>query len=160
MLFRSESRLEVLRKGRSLVVEEGHTLILGWSPKLHQVLAELEIANENQRNPVVVILANRDKVEMEDEVRARAGGDRRTKVICRSGSPSDPADLEIVRPEAAKAILVLLDEDTGDPGTVKAVLALMAIDPGLASLKVTAEFEHEESAEAISSANEIGRAHV
>lgn len=148
-----ESRLEVLRKGRSLVVEEGHTLILGWSPKLHQVLAELEIANENQRNPVVVILANRDKVEMEDEVRARAGGDRRTKVICRSGSPSDPADLEIVRPEAAKAILVLLDEDTGDPGTVKAVLALMAIDPGLASLKVTAEFEHEESAEAISRAN-------
>ena len=149
-----ESRLDELRKGRSLVVEEGHTLILGWSPKLHQVLAELEIANENQRNPVVVVLADRDKVEMEDVVRSRAGADRRTKVICRSGSPSDPADLEIVRPEAAKSILVLLDDDAGDPGTVKAVLALMAIDPGLARLRVTAEFEHEDSAAAIDRATD------
>ena len=144
-----EARLDELRKGRSLVVEEGHTLILGWSPKLHQVLAELEVANQNQRDPVVVVLADRDKVEMEDEVRTRADGDRRTRVICRSGSPSNPADLEIVRPEAAKAILVLLDDDSGDPGVVKTVLALLAIDPGLERLRVTAEFGSEDSAEAI-----------
>ena len=144
-----EARLDELRKGRSLVVEEGHTLILGWSPKLHQVLAELEVANQNQRDPVVVVLADRDKVEMEDEVRTRADGDRRTRVICRSGSPSNPADLEIVRPEAAKAILVLLDDDSGDPGVVKSVLALLAIDPGLERLHVTAEFGSEDSAEAI-----------
>ena len=144
-----EARLDELRKGRSLVVEQGHTLILGWSPKLHQVLAELEVANQNQRDPVVVVLADRDKVEMEDEVRTRADGDRRTRVICRSGSPSNPADLEIVRPEAAKAILVLLDDDSGDPGVVKTVLALLAIDPGLERLRVTAEFGSEDSAEAI-----------
>ncbi|MCX6410935.1 MAG: hypothetical protein NTZ81_01015 [Actinobacteria bacterium] len=52
-----DRKLDELRKGRSLVVEEGHTLILGWSPKLHQVLNEIEIANENQRNPSVVVLA-------------------------------------------------------------------------------------------------------
>jgi len=144
-----ESRLDELRKGRSLVVETGHTLVLGWSPKLHQILAELEVANANQRDPVVVVLAARDKVEMEDEVRSRAVGDRRTRVICRSGSPSDPADLEIVRPEAAKSILVLLDEQTGDPGVVKSVLALLAIDPALERLRVTAEFGSEDSAEAI-----------
>src|SRR6266498_1454196 len=27
-----ESRLQALRKGRSVVVERGHTLVLGWSP--------------------------------------------------------------------------------------------------------------------------------
>ncbi len=149
-----ESRLDELRKGRSLVVEEGHTLVLGWSPKLHQILAELEIANENQRNPVVVILADRDKVEMEDEVKARAGGGRRTRVICRSGSTSDPANLAMVRAEAAKSILVLLDDDAGDPGSVKAVLALMALDPGLQRLRVTAEFEREDSADAIERASD------
>ena len=144
-----ESRLSELRKGRSLVVEQGHTLILGWSPKLHQILAELDIANENQRDPCVVILADRDKVEMEDEVRARAGDGRRTRVICRSGSPSDLSDLEFVRPEDAKSILILLDESSGDPGVVKTVLALLALDPELARLRVTAEFESQDSAAAI-----------
>ncbi|MFM9125428.1 MAG: hypothetical protein ACKOSO_09890, partial [Actinomycetota bacterium] len=144
-----EARLDELRKGRSLVVESGHTLVLGWSPKLHQILTELEVANANQRDPVVVVLADRDKVEMEDEVRTRADGDRRTRIICRSGNPANPADLEIVRPEAAKAILVLLDEETGDPGVVKSVLALLAIDPSLERLRVTAEFGSEDSAEAI-----------
>jgi len=141
-----EARLDELRKGRSLVVESGHTLVLGWSPKLHQILTELEVANANQRDPVVVVLADRDKVEMEDEVRTRADGDRRTRIICRSGNPANPADLEIVRPEAAKAILVLLDEETGDPGVVKSVLALLAIDPSLERLRVTAEFGSEDSA--------------
>ena len=144
-----ESRLEELRKGRSLVVEEGHTLILGWSPKLHQILNEIEIANENQRNPSAVILAPRDKVEMEDEVRARAGGPRRTRVICRSGDPSDPSDLELVRPLAAKSVLILADEDAGDPQTVKTVLALMGFDRELDDLVVTAEFLEASSAEAL-----------
>ncbi len=149
-----ESRLDELRKGRSLVVEHGHTLILGWSPKLHQILAELEIANANQRNPCVVILADRDKVEMEDEVRARAGDGRRTRVICRSGSTSDASDLEFVRPEDAKSILILLDEATGDPGVVKTVLALLSLDPELSRLRVTAEFESQDSAAAIDRATQ------
>ena len=144
-----ESRLDELRKGRTLVVEQGHTLILGWSPKLHQILSELEVANANRRNPCVVILADRDKVAMEDEVRARAGDGRRTRVICRSGSTSDVADLDLVRPEAAKSILVLLDETSGDPGVVKTVLALLSIDPELERLRVTAEFGSQTSAAAI-----------
>ena len=144
--------VETLRKGRTLVVEDGHTLILGWSPKLHQVLAELEIANESERDPSVVILAPRDKVEMEDEVRDRAGGPRRTRVVCRSGSPADASDLELVRPLAAKSILILVDEETGDPQVVKTVLALMRFDPGLERLRVTAEFTDGESAKAISRA--------
>jgi voltage-gated potassium channel Kch len=149
-----ESRLEELRKGRTLVVEQGHTLILGWSPKLHQILTELEVANANQRNPCVVVLADRDKVAMEDEVRARAGDGRRTRVICRSGSTSDAADLDLVRPEHAKSILVLLDEDSGDPGVVKTVLALLSIDPDLERLRVTAEFEGQTSATAIDRATQ------
>lgn len=144
--------VETLRKGRSLVVEEGHTLILGWSPKLHQVLAELEVANESERNPSVVILASRDKVEMEDEVRDRASGPRRTRVICRSGNPADASDLELVRPLAAKSVLILADDDAGDPQVVKTVLALMRFDPGLERLQVTAEFIDGESARASSRA--------
>lgn len=145
--------VDELRKGRSLVVEEGHTLILGWSPKIHQILDEIEIANRNQRHPSVVILASRDKVEMEDDVKTRASGPRRTRVVCRSGDPSDPADLELVRPLEAKSVLVLADQDGGDPQTVKTVLALMGFDRAFDRLKVTAEFLETDSAAALERAS-------
>src|SRR5688572_17168548 len=52
-----EAKIEQLRKGRSFVMESGHTLILGWSSKIHTIISELTIANENQKKPRVVVLA-------------------------------------------------------------------------------------------------------
>lgn len=120
-----EGKLEALRKGRSLILESGHTLILGWSAQIFNILSELMRANANQKKASLVILADKDKVEMEDEIRARVEQIGRTKIICRSGSPLDAADLEIVNPHAAKAIIVLPPEDA-DPDTavVKTVLAI------------------------------------
>lgn len=66
-----EGKLEVLRKGRSLVLESGHTLILGWSAQIFNILSELMQANANQKKASLVILADKDKVEMGDEIRAR-----------------------------------------------------------------------------------------
>ena len=66
-----ESRLAELRKGRSRVIEKNLTLILGWSSKVFSIIGELLIANENQKNPCIVILSERDKIEMEDEIRAK-----------------------------------------------------------------------------------------
>jgi len=59
-----EGKLDELRKGRSFVVERDHTLILGWSAKIFTILSELVLANENRQKPRVVILADRDKIEM------------------------------------------------------------------------------------------------
>jgi len=120
-----EGKLEELRKGRSRVLESGHTLILGWSPQVFTILSELMIANENQRNARIVILADKDKVEMEDEVRDRVQTVGSTRVICRSGNPIDLTDLEIANPHAAKSIVILPPED-GDPDSyvIKTVLAL------------------------------------
>jgi hypothetical protein len=66
-----ETQMERLRKGRSLVLESNHSLILGWSAQIFTVLNELMVANENQSNARIVILADKDKVEMEDEIRER-----------------------------------------------------------------------------------------
>ncbi|MGY2895562.1 CASTOR/POLLUX-related putative ion channel [Deinococcus sp. UYEF24] len=120
-----ETRLEDLRKGRSFVVETGHTLILGWSPHVFTILSELVIANANQRRPCVVILADKDKVEMEDELRDRLGSTGRTRVVCRTGSPIDLTDLEIANPHAARSIIVLApEEDNADSGVIKSILAI------------------------------------
>ncbi len=121
-----QSKLEELRKGRSFVVEENHTLILGWSPRIFLIISELVIANENQKKPRVVILADKDKVEMEDEIRAQAGDTKNTRVVCRSGSPIDLVDLEIVNPHAAKSIIILSPDDSfdADAQVIKMILAI------------------------------------
>jgi voltage-gated potassium channel Kch len=120
-----QAKVADLRKGRSRVVESGHTLILGWSAQVFTILSELMIANENQRNARIVILAERDKVEMEDEIRTRIQTTGSTRIICRSGDPIDLADLEIGSPHTAKSIIILPPEGN-DPDTtvIKTILAL------------------------------------
>lgn len=120
-----EGQMERLRKGRSQVLETNHTLVLGWSAQVFTVLNELMTANENQSNARIVVLADKDKVEMEDEIRERVEVKGRTRIICRSGSPIDPNDLEIASPHEAKAIIILPPE-TEDPDTdvIKTALAI------------------------------------
>jgi voltage-gated potassium channel Kch len=122
-----EAKVDQLREGRSIVLEEGHTVILGWSPQVFTIISELVIANANQKNPAIAILADQDKVAMESEIKARVPDLKNTRVVCRSGSPIDPADLTIVRPETARSIVVLPQGDMPDASVVKAVLALTRI---------------------------------
>ncbi|HLC82968.1 MAG TPA: potassium transporter TrkA, partial [Bacteroidia bacterium] len=120
-----EEKLDQLRKGRSFVIENNHTLILGWSSKVFTIISELVISNENQKNPRIVILADKDKVEMEDEIRDKLGDFKNTKVICRSGSPNDLSDLAISNPQASRSIIILAPEEgNADPQTIKTILAI------------------------------------
>jgi voltage-gated potassium channel Kch len=121
-----ENKLDELRKGRSIVLEEYHTVILGWSTQIFTIVSEIVVANENQRRGVIAILADKDKVAMEDEVRDRVGDMKNTRIICRSGSSIDLNDLEIVSPHTARAIIVLPpEEDEADSYVLKTVLALV-----------------------------------
>jgi ion channel POLLUX/CASTOR len=120
-----ERKVEDLRKGRSRVLESRHTLILGWSPQIFTILSELMIANENQEKARIVILADKDKMEMEDELHARVESLGRTRIICRSGSPIDITDIEIASPHEARSIIILPPEsDDPDSVVIKTVLAL------------------------------------
>lgn len=114
-----------LRKGRSRVIEKNHILILGWSSKIYTVVNELITANENQKNPIIVILANRDKVDMEDRLREKVPKRKNTKIICRSGDPIDINDLDIGNPYFTKSI-ILLDSHSknSDAEIIKIILAL------------------------------------
>lgn len=121
-----EARIETLRKGRSFVIETDHTLILGFSQKVFTILPELVIANENRRDAVVVLLADRDKVEMEEEIAAKVPDLKNTRLVVRSGNPCDMDDLAIVNPGDARSIIVLRAEgDDDDHAVVKILLALL-----------------------------------
>jgi ion channel POLLUX/CASTOR len=120
-----DSKLDELRKGRSLVVERGHTVIYGWSPEVFSIVAELVTANESRGRSCVAILAEKDKVEMEDEIRERVGDTKNTRVVCRSGDPIDVDDLELVNPHDARSIIILPPEgEDADSLVIKTILAL------------------------------------
>lgn len=121
-----DDRLTALRKGKSAVIESGHTVIFGWNPKVFTIVSELVVANESERKPVIVVLADRDRVDMEEELKEKVPDTRNTKVVCRSGSPLDQDELLRANPYAAKSIIVLADEDSADPdaASIKTTLAL------------------------------------
>lgn len=120
-----EANIENLRKGRSLVLETGHTLILGWSDQVFTIINELKTANESEAKSCVVVLADKDKVEMEDEIRTKVGNTGKMKVVCRTGSPLDLDDLDIANPQNTKSIIVLSPAgDDPDSQVIKTVLAL------------------------------------
>lgn len=120
-----EGKIEEMRKGRSRVLESNHTVILGWSPQIFTIIPEIVIANENQKSGVITIFADKDKVEMEEAVRDRVGNTGKTKVICRSGFPIDPTDLEIISPHTARSVIILPPEEgDADSYIIKTALAL------------------------------------
>ncbi|MCD4706938.1 MAG: potassium transporter TrkA [Candidatus Sabulitectum sp.] len=120
-----EAKLDSLRKGRSRVVETGHTVILGWSQQVFTIISELAIANENQKKPCVTIMANRDKIEMEEEIRTKVPDTENTRVVCRTGSPVEPGDLERMSLHTSKSIIILSpDNENPDAEVIKIMLAI------------------------------------
>ncbi len=121
-----DSKVEELRKGRSRVLEQDHTLILGWSTKVFPIVREITTANESRGKSAIVILADRDKVEMEDDIKAQVGDTGKTKIIVRSGDPMSLAELEVANPHTARSIIVLAPEDSDDPDAtvIKTTLAV------------------------------------
>lgn len=120
-----DAKIGELKKGKSKVLEKNHTLILGWSEKIFSILTEVIEANTNQKKPSIVILANKDKVEMDDEIRERIPDTKNTKIIVRSGSPLSSAAIKVVSPDEARAIIVLAgDEENADTYVIKSVLAI------------------------------------
>ena len=120
-----DNKITELRKGRSRVLERDHTVLLGWSDQVFTMISELVEANASERRSAIAILADKDKVEMEDEIRDRVGATRRTRIVCRTGVPIDPSDLDIVNPDAARSIIVLTPQDDDpDAQVIKALLAI------------------------------------
>lgn len=143
------TQVETLRKGRSFVIEEGHVLILGWSSKIFTIIPEIVLANENQKRGTIVILAEMDKVKMEDEIRDKVGSTGNTRVICRTGNPIDVHDLYIANPFETKSIIILdKDNENSDSQIIKTIVAIVT-NPNRRKepYHITAEIENKKNFE-------------
>jgi hypothetical protein len=118
-----DQRVEELRKGRSTVIENDHTVILGWSDRVAPIVAELTIANESRKRPAVVILADQVKTDMEDVLKDQVRETRGTTLVCRSGEPWSLDNLAMVNVTGARSIVIVGADDVA---AIKTVLAVRA----------------------------------
>ncbi|MER5418872.1 CASTOR/POLLUX-related putative ion channel [Streptosporangium roseum] len=120
-----KTRFEELRKGKSRIIETGHIVILGWSEQAFTIITELVQAHASERGSVISILADRDKPAMEDDIRQHVGDTGRTKLVCRTGRPTEPTDLDLMNLDAARSVVVLSPQgDDPDAHVIKTLLAL------------------------------------
>ena len=136
------------RKGRGPVLEEDHTLILGWNERVVDILRELVIANESEDEACVVILSQHDKERMDDFIANRLGDTKTTKIVTSSGDPSNVNELRRVSARHAKSVIVLAScsdmasEDEkllSDSRVIKTIMALIACQDGENRIPVISE---------------------
>jgi voltage-gated potassium channel Kch len=121
-----DSKLEELSKGKSKVLEKNHTIIFNWSESIFDVIREIVIANESSRKPRIVIMADMDKVAMEEGIADKIKDLKNTRVICRSGDPTVLFDIGLASPETCRSVIIMSPEtDDADPQVIKTILALV-----------------------------------
>ncbi|MFM8772512.1 MAG: CASTOR/POLLUX-related putative ion channel, partial [Actinomycetota bacterium] len=147
-----DRRLDNLRRGRSLVVEEGHTLILGDSDKVTAIISELIEANASERDTAVVVLTAEDTVDVSDAIRTTIKDFKTTRLVVRSGQSTRLADLEQGNPATAKSIIVLRSDS--DARVVKASLGALRCLDAASTTRVIAELDDPEIARALASATD------
>ncbi|CAF1519947.1 unnamed protein product, partial [Didymodactylos carnosus] len=117
-----EKKLSELRKGRSTVVETNHTR---WSPLIFDIIQELVIANESQRNPSIVILSSKERDEMHDTIADKINDCKNTRIICRTGDTMLMEDINNLSPSQARSIIILAPQtDNPDIRVIKTILAI------------------------------------
>lgn len=140
--------IDHLKKGHSEVLEAGHTLILGWTPRGVEILRELAEAMESEPDPVVVVLSETPKEELDELLRTELGAVGRMRVVTRTGPTSSIRSLELVNAREARSAIVLAscapfatdDEKlSSDAKVIKTVLALFTHAGEPSELTVVAE---------------------
>lgn len=130
-----DQKIHELKRGRSKVIEQDHTLILGWNEqRIVEILRELILANESEKDACVVILADRDKEHMDDVLRLRIKDTRTTRIVTRSGDVSTLTNLDMVSLERCRSVVILANCEDTDPDDLKASSDAKAIQTVLATM--------------------------
>ncbi len=130
-----DKKVEELKRGRSVVIEKDHVIILGWGEMVFDIIRELIIANESEKNAAVVVLSELPKEEMDDALAERIKDRKTTRIISRTGTMSAMESLERVSVTESKSVIVLPlcndsapveDRLVSDAKVLKSVLAVIA----------------------------------
>lgn len=126
-------KMDSLKKGKSNVAEEGHTLLLGWTDKSISLIRQICLANESEKGGVIVVLAENEKEALEAELSShmRAEDLLGTQVVFRTGTPLLSVDLQKVAAHRARSVIIMAnstgDADRSDAAVLRTVLGLKTL---------------------------------
>ncbi|MEU7855095.1 TrkA C-terminal domain-containing protein [Nonomuraea sp. NPDC049141] len=126
-----KQKVDRLRRGRSRIVESGHTVVLGWSDQVFTIVAELVKAHASQPGSIIAVLAEHDKLAMEEDIREHIGDLGKTRLVCRTGRPTESRDLNLMNLAAARSVVVLSPEGEDPDAHVIKILLALAKRPGI-----------------------------
>jgi len=118
-----EEKIIDLKKGNSMVLEHGHTVILGFYPGEYTLLRQLVLASEG-RSACVVIAGEAERDEMEQEIRENLEYPGSFRIICRRADITDPSAIERCSVSTARTVII---HPTDDARTLKSLLAVSAL---------------------------------
>ncbi len=154
-----DTMLYDFRKGRGKVIENNHTIILGWNERVVDVIRELILANESESSASVVILSREDKEVMDNLITKRLPDTLTTEIITTQGDYANINELKRVNLESARSIIILANcsesattdkKVASDVQSVKSILAITACQDGKNKLPIITEIFTKEKRDIIS----------
>lgn len=118
-----EEKIEDLKRGNSIVIEEGHIVVLGFRSGEYTLLRQLIFA-ANGEPSCIVLAENLERAEMEQDIAENIEIPENIRIVCRTVNITDPSSLEICSIETCQTVIVNPSEDVT---TVKSVLAALAL---------------------------------
>ena len=118
-----EEKIDNLKRGNSLVLEKGHTVVLGFTPGEYTLLRQLILAADGKPD-CLVIAEDLEREEMEEALAENLEVPKNFRIVCRTVDITDPASIEKCSVETSKTVII---SPTNDMRTIKAVLAVSAL---------------------------------
>ncbi|MDO4198436.1 MAG: hypothetical protein Q4D13_05560 [Erysipelotrichaceae bacterium] len=117
-------KLKSVRKGKIPVIENKHTIVLGFDPSSLELINQLIEAAHNSKK-VIVICEEMDREVMENIIYSNISVPDNIKLICRNIDLLNPLEMELIYPQTAKNIIVNVMDDNRAVMVSLAVLAYM-----------------------------------
>lgn len=118
-----EEKVDSLRKGNSAVLEEGHTVVIGFYSGEYTLLKQLVLGAFD--TPCTIVVAGEmEKDEMDGLIKDNIDIHKNVKIICRNIDIFDPSALERLAVKKAESVIV---SPTDNARVTKILLALSTL---------------------------------
>ena len=118
-----EEKIVDLKKGNSIVLEEDHTVILGFNEGEYTLLEQLILAADGA--PECVVIADElERDEMEAGIKENLDVPKNFRIICRTADIIDPVSIEKLSIETCRTVIIT---PTDEIRTIKTLLAVSAL---------------------------------
>ena len=118
-----EDKITSLKRGNSTVIENGHTVILGFVPGEYTMIKQLILAASGKPTTIIVA-ADMERDEIEQDIIDNVDIPKNINLICRKADLFSPVDLEKCSISTCRSVMI---SPTDDRTTTKILLALSNI---------------------------------